>query len=120
MELLLANPRIDPSADFDYGIRYEVGFFGDRRRAAATNGHLGVIQLLIRDPRVDASTRKQYPIRVASEFGYDEIVRVLLMDSRVDPSAENDYALRRASKNGHVEVVKILYDRDAVPVLTIL
>ena len=42
MRLLLADPRVDPSADNNYAIRW-----------AAYNGHTEVVRLLLADPRVD-------------------------------------------------------------------
>ena len=46
MSLLLADPRVDPSADDNYTIRW-----------ASNNGHDKVVSLLLADTRVDPSTR---------------------------------------------------------------
>ena len=44
VELLLQDPRVDPSADDNYAIGW-----------ASQNGHLEIIKLLLQDPRVDPS-----------------------------------------------------------------
>jgi hypothetical protein len=41
VERLLADPRVDPSADDNYAIR-----------EASSNGHLSVVERLLADPRV--------------------------------------------------------------------
>jgi hypothetical protein len=71
---------------------------------ASEKGHIGVIEILLQDSRVDPSADNNYgnielyshlrifiAIRMASEFGHIEVVKSLLQDSRVDPSADNNY-----------------------------
>jgi hypothetical protein len=88
---------IDPSACDNYAIRW-----------ASHNGHLGVVRLLLTDPRVDPSASDNQAIHLASRNGHLEVVRLLLTDPRVDPSALNNYAIYWASYNGHAEVVRLL------------
>ena len=95
--LLLGDPRVDPSADDNYAIRW-----------ASFNGRLEVVKLLLADLRVDPSDISNYAIRWAARNGHLDVVRLLLADSRVDPSAGANYAIYWAFKRGHREVVKLL------------
>src|SRR3989304_2972515 len=56
VELLLADPRVDPSAVNNWTIRF-----------ASENGHDKVVELLLADPRVDPSADNNFAIRIASE-----------------------------------------------------
>jgi Ankyrin repeats (3 copies) len=67
VRLLLADPRVDPSADMNYAIRW-----------ASELGRTEVVRMLLDDPRVDPSNWKQWAIRKASRNGHKEIVRLLL------------------------------------------
>src|SRR5690606_6818132 len=71
---------------------------------ASTNGHLEIVQELLKDNRVNPSAQGNEAIRVASKNGHLEIVRELLKDNRVDPSTLNNWTIREASRNGHLEV----------------
>lgn len=66
---------------------------------------------LLRDPRVDPSSRSNCAIHCASLRGHLAIVELLLKDPRVDPSDCNNRAIRLASRNGHLAVVdRLLQD----------
>jgi hypothetical protein len=82
-KMLLEDPRIDPSADYNYSIR-----------VASENGHTEIVEMLLHDPRVDPSAWNNYAIRNASENGHTEIVEMLLKDSRVDASAYGFIAVK--------------------------
>jgi hypothetical protein len=97
VKLLLADERVDPSAEDQYPIRF-----------ASAAGQLEVVKLLLTDKRVDPSAERQYAIRWASEKGHLEMVKLLLADKRVDPSADYQYAIRWSAHRGHLEVVKLL------------
>ena len=75
---------------------------------SAKNGHTEVVNLLLKNPRVDPGSNNNYAIKWASECGHTEVVKLLLKDSRVDPGDDNNFAIRLASRNGHTEVVKLL------------
>jgi len=97
IEVLLSDPRVDPSASNNYAIR-----------EASKYGHVEIVKLLLSDPRVDPSAEDNYAIDFASLFGRIKVVELLLSDPRVDPSANNNYAIRLASSFGHLEVVELL------------
>ena len=126
-ELLLNDPRVDPSDDNNYAIE-DASFTGhtevvklllaDPRvnpaaadnyaiRWASQNGHADVVALLLADPRLDPAALN-YAIRGASQEGHADVVKLLLNDPRVDPAVANNYAIRFASENGHAAVVKLL------------
>lgn len=97
MRVLLADPRIDPSADANCAIRF-----------AVENGRTETLKLLLADPRVDPSDKNNAAIRFASAFGHTETVKLLLSDPRVDPTDTNNAAIRFASHNGRTETVALL------------
>ena len=128
VELLLVDPRVDPSVDNNYAIWMASQKGHDKVvelllansrvdpsdgdnfaiRLASQYGRYKVVELLLADPRVDPSAEDNYAIRFASANGHDKIVELLLADPRVDPSADNNYAIRWASRKGHDKVVKLL------------
>ena len=103
VKLLLQDPRVDPSADNNYAIRFASGIC-----------HVDVIKLLLQDPRVDPRAYNNYAIRYASAAGKVEIVKLLLQDKRIDPSNDDNYLIRLASLRRRVEVVKLLLQDNRV------
>jgi hypothetical protein len=100
MDLMLQNPRVDPSAEKNTAIR-----------CASACGHLAIVDRLLQDSRIDPSTSNNLPIHHASTYGHLAVVDRLLQDPRVDPSADNNLAIRLASENGHLAVVdRLLQD----------
>jgi hypothetical protein len=97
LKLLLADQRVNPSADDQRAIRL-----------ASKNGHTEVVKLLLADQRVDPSADAQVAIHLATENGHAEVVKLLLTCKRIDPSADSQSLIRSASKCGHAEVVKVL------------
>ncbi|KAJ3023961.1 UNVERIFIED_CONTAM: hypothetical protein HDU68_008360 [Siphonaria sp. JEL0065] len=77
-------------------------------RAAAANGHLEIVNLLLETAKVDPSANNNCALGLAAENGHVEIVTRLLQDSRVTPAAYNNYALRMACRNNLVAVVQVL------------
>ena len=55
-----------------------------------------VIRYLLKVKGVDPGKKRNYAIRVSSEYGNLEIVKILLSDSRVDPGAEYNYAIENS------------------------
>lgn len=72
------------------------------------NEYPEIVELLLKDGRVDPVAEDNNAIKFASENGHTETVKLLLQNSRVDPGARDNYAIRFASKNGHLEIVKLL------------
>ena len=123
LDLLLQDPRVDPSMGDNQAIR-----------EASGKGHLAVVDRLLQDPRVNPSADNNEAIRVASSYGHLAVVDRLLQDpvpsdpfrgdSRpsirrdVDPSAYGNCAIREASENGHLAVVdRLLQDPRVDPSL---
>ena len=75
---------------------------------ASANGHVAVVDLLLRDERVDPSAGTQTPVCDASERGHAPVVERLLRDPRVDPSIYFQWPLVRACEHGHSAVVECL------------
>ncbi len=90
--LLLSDPRVDPSNYFNFAIK-----------TASENGHDFVVQLLLSDPRVDPSDNDNEAIREASKNGHDKVIQLPLTNPRVDPSAADNYAICEASEYGKLD-----------------
>lgn len=76
-----------------------------------TQGHTRVLQRLLLDPRVDAASQDNEPLRTAAKDGAVSILTALLAHARtsgIDPSACENMAVRDASRKGHVECVALL------------
>ncbi|KAJ3025117.1 UNVERIFIED_CONTAM: hypothetical protein HDU68_007457 [Siphonaria sp. JEL0065] len=94
--LLLADPRVDPSANDSIAIQ---------KAAVAT------VALLPADKRCDPSANNttfndNAPLCQASLSGHMEIVKLLLADPRINPF--NTDALLSASRNGHLDIMNLL------------
>jgi ankyrin repeat protein len=77
-------------------------------RYASKNGHDKVIELLLKNDKVDPAADNNFAIRCASANGHVKVVEALLKDGRADAAADQNFAIRCASQNGHVEVVQLL------------
>jgi len=87
----------EPHASMQYAIR-----------EASQSGHAPIVELLLRDARVDPAVNDQLAIAEASRHGHVAVVNLLLRDARIDPSGTRQYAIRAASTNGHLAVVERL------------
>lgn len=83
---------------------------------AATAGHVGVLEHLLADPRVDPSASRNAALRAAASGGHVAVVSRLLADGRVDPCAGGGVrrvglrmsAFAEAARHGHVDVLQHL------------
>jgi hypothetical protein len=79
---------------------------------AAKNGHVDVVDYLLRYAMFDPSANDNNPIATAIAMaawnGHLDVVERLLQDERFDPSADNNYAVRLAALKGHLAVVERL------------
>lgn len=88
---------IDPSGSDNYAIQI-----------ACEEGYVGIVDLLLRDPRVDPNAGHHNPIFCAIKKGHIAVVRRLLQDPRLDPCRSNNYAIRCAVEYNHVAIVDLL------------
>lgn len=88
VEMLLADPRVDPTADGNEALR-----------VAAIEGHCEVVEALLKHPRVDPSAAILVAMNKASKHT-ERIALRLLHDDRVDPAAQNNLYLRCAAAYG--------------------
>jgi hypothetical protein len=83
-------------------------------RKASENGHINMVVLLLKDPRIDPSDFDNYALRLASENGHFEVVKLLLDDPRVIESMDDLHRFRRSIfiektyENGHDMIVNRL------------
>jgi ankyrin repeat protein len=83
---------------------------------AAENGHVDVVDCLLRHAMFDPSADRNRAIRLAAEHGHLAVVERLLLDARVDPSANDNYAVACAAREGHLAVVeRLLQDKRVDP-----
>jgi hypothetical protein len=75
---------------------------------AAENGHVHVVDHLLRHAMFDPSVDSNRAIRQAAWSGHLAVVERLLQDKRVDASADNNFAVQCAAHNGHLAVVERL------------
>ncbi len=81
---------------------------------ACAQGHTSIVDLLLKDPRVDPRAGNSAALRYAAEKGRYDVVQLLLADPRVDPTAENNEALRLARMYSHRDVVNLLVQDERV------
>lgn len=91
-----------------YKMHNDPEFANNRLQIASEHGDTKIVELLLKNPRVDPSANDNLAIHVASQNGHSEVVELLLQDPRVDPAARDNFAIRVASQYGHYEVVKLL------------
>lgn len=96
VRFLLADQRVDPSADNDYAIRY-----------ASRNGYTGVVRLLLSNEKVDPSVNSNEAMLLASENEHLEIVQILLSEPRVDSSIPVISFLKRSKFQSIVEILRL-------------
>ena len=77
-------------------------------KTASIYGYSTIVELLLKDPRVDPSISGNFAIQVASKKGHDKVVSLLLADPRIDPTADCNYAIKTAYYYGHYAVIKLL------------
>ena len=91
--MLLANPRVDPSANGNYAIRY-----------AAFFGHTEIVKLLLADPRVDPSANNNQSLRSAINLNQVKVINLLLADSRIkiNPRDIGIAAVRNSAETSNI------------------
>jgi ankyrin repeat protein len=77
-----------------------------------------IVDILIRDNRIDPSVDDNAVFKWAARHGETAIIEFLLKDDRVDPNAENAYALRWSSFYKRTNVVKMLLENPKVIIET--
>jgi hypothetical protein len=77
-------------------------------RCAAEDGHLAVVDRLMRDQRVDPAAGDNAAIACAACNGHHTVVERLLQDPRVDPAAGDNAVIIHAARGGHLAVVELL------------
>ena len=75
---------------------------------ACTYGNTEIVQLLLKDGRIDPSEFDNQALINASVGGFAEIVEILLKYSQVNPSAQKNKALNEACRQRSIKVVNLL------------
>ena len=111
----LVNRTWNANADF---IPFRVMVKIDRAvQQASMDGHIAIVERLLRDPRIDPSADNNRALINACVEGHTAVVDRLLQDSRVDPSfGHGYYVIRLSSERGHISVVnRLLQDHRVDP-----
>jgi hypothetical protein len=76
---------------------------------AVKNNKINAVAYLLKDNRIDPSTKDNEAIFIASNIGYHETVKLLLQDPRVDPNARDNQIIRIAIQKRHKEIVGTIH-----------
>jgi hypothetical protein len=90
------------------------GNLNDAIARAAENGHVDVVDFLLRHAMFDPSADDNCAIRLAAGSGHIAVVERLLQDKRVDPSADDNEAVQWAAQHGHRAVLERLLQDERV------
>jgi len=95
-------------------------------------GHLDIVKILIKDPRIDITADRNYALQCACEKGQieiveyllrhpcavggkqEEVVKILLEDGRVDPSRDDYCAIKFALLLNRYKIARILLNHPGV------
>ncbi|KAI9341153.1 ankyrin repeat-containing domain protein [Obelidium mucronatum] len=76
---------------------------------AVSFGRVGIVEVLLKDSRIDPTSNDNVAFQAACEEGSLESVKLLLAASpSVDPSMDNNLPIRIASRDGNSELIKFL------------
>lgn len=75
---------------------------------AAITGHASLVEVLLKDARIDLTPEYNAGLFAAVTKGHVETVTALLADNRADPSAKENKAIRLAAWYGHQAIAEIL------------
>lgn len=87
-----------------YNNNYAIGL-------ASCRGHLKVVELLLKDERVDPNADHYAAIRWASVKGRLKVVRLLMNDPRISESPAGRFAAMCAREKGHTDIVELLEEK---------
>jgi len=82
---------------------------------ACRNGHVAVVDHLLKDPRVDVCVAENAALLFAVRNGHIDVVRALLHDGRADPGARSQMAISLATCVGRLDLVQCLLSDARVP-----
>jgi ankyrin repeat protein len=98
-KLLSKNKHFDPSQEKDDNVLLDI---------ASAEGHHRVVELLLKDPRIDPSSSFANPIVEAAQNNHYLTVEILLKDPRVDPSYPKNLAISWAVENRNTKIIELL------------
>ncbi|NDA63205.1 MAG: hypothetical protein EBX50_14370 [Chitinophagia bacterium] len=93
----------DPSELYQFPIGYACGM-----------GHIEIVRLLLKDPRVDPGAHNNSAMCHAVYSEYPDIVRLLLTYETVDPTIQDNLVLNYAVQHGYIDIFRDLYGRQQV------
>jgi Ankyrin repeats (3 copies) len=68
---------------------------------------ISVLELLLKDPRVDPTAKNHMALFKACENGHTDVVKLLVADRRINPSIQENVAARAAKWKRYSEIVNI-------------
>eukprot|EP01117_Protostelium_nocturnum_P015740 TRINITY_DN6124_c0_g1_i1.p1 TRINITY_DN6124_c0_g1~~TRINITY_DN6124_c0_g1_i1.p1 ORF type:complete len:232 (+),score=52.17 TRINITY_DN6124_c0_g1_i1:438-1133(+) len=98
----------------DSKYQFESKFLNRCLGDAAAVGSVSIVQLLLKDSRVDPKAFNNSAIMRAASNGAAQVMRILAPLSPVDWSMDDNIMLRMAAQEGKTEVVRLLLEDDRV------
>jgi ankyrin repeat protein len=121
MKILFTNFNniVLPNLDFDFDSDSDLDLKCTLNKIfkwTCDNNEINIFKILFQHFKsiINLSMDRNYPIRIASEYGYIEIVIALINEDTIDPSDMDHYAFKYACENGHTDVVKILLNNNKI------
>lgn len=109
VKYLLRDPRVDPSADLNFGLRMASEKGSPHiSRTNRQKGFLEIVKELLKHPKVDPTSHDNLIFIWAIERGHLEIVQTLLKDKRINPAANQNYPISTACRCGNHNRLKRL------------
>lgn len=102
----LLEVGIDPTTDNNYALRH-----------ASKNGCIDIVQLLVKDPRVNLNDENGSPLLHAVANGHIRIVKLLLEEEHTDPTLGYLRSLKAAYHFGHSDILEMLIQDSRIKVI---
>jgi ankyrin repeat protein len=77
---------------------------------AVKEGHFKIVEILLKDPRVDPSDDEQIAFEYAIEKKQIDIIKIIIKDKRIDVTYPYNYAIALSFKNKTTEITRLLWE----------
>ena len=80
----------------------------------ASGGYLELVDLLLKDKRVDPTVLRNITLMDAITEGHPDVVERLIKDKRIDPTAYNNSAILLADFSKRTDIIQVLWKNKKV------
>jgi hypothetical protein len=77
---------------------------------SAENGNLNIVEILLKDYRLDPAHAFNRTIKFAAQKGHYDVVELLLKDKRVNPADYSNEAIKQCYNKEHMDIVYLLWN----------